>query len=191
MEDSFAKGPLQWHGPDGKLLLQMREERSSWIVERVTATVQQHRESSFLDFIASVESVLRKEYERLQSGNPKWVVPWDEIQVQINPNGPLINGGPLSDNGQTGRKLVMDFFGPRVPIGGGALFGKDPMHIDRFANGACLEAARFAVKTGATECLVTACYIPNNPFPQDVRYEMSGRGQKQSREHFRHGRRTP
>jgi S-adenosylmethionine synthetase len=30
----------------------------------------------------------------------------------------------LSDNGQTGRKLVMDFDGPRIPVGGGALSGK-------------------------------------------------------------------
>ena len=49
----------------------------------------------------------------------------------INPNGPLLNGGSDGDNGQTGRKLVMDYYGPRVPIGGGALSGKDPRHIDR------------------------------------------------------------
>ena len=42
----------------------------------------------------------------------------------LNPNGPLLNGGSDGDNGQTGRKLVMDYYGPRVPIGGGALYGK-------------------------------------------------------------------
>jgi DNA-binding LacI/PurR family transcriptional regulator len=33
------------------------------------------------------------------------------------PNGPFCDGGSNSDNGQTGRKLVMDCYGPRVPIG--------------------------------------------------------------------------
>ena len=46
---------------------------------------------------------------------------------------PLINGGSDGDNGQTGRKLVVDYYGPRVAIGGGALAGKDFSHIDRAA----------------------------------------------------------
>ena len=51
----------------------------------------------------------------------------------VNPNGPLVEAGSDGDNGQTGRKLVMDFYGPRVPIGGGALSGKHLTHIDRIA----------------------------------------------------------
>jgi hypothetical protein len=49
----------------------------------------------------------------------------------INPNGPLVQAGSNGDNGQTGRKLAMDFYGPRIPIGGGALSGKHLSHIDR------------------------------------------------------------
>jgi S-adenosylmethionine synthetase len=37
------------------------------------------------------------------------------------------------DNGQTERKLAVDYYGPMVPIGGGALSGKDLAHIDRAA----------------------------------------------------------
>jgi hypothetical protein len=37
------------------------------------------------------------------------------------------------DNGQTDRKLAVDYYGPMVPIGGGALSGKDLAHIDRAA----------------------------------------------------------
>ena len=40
----------------------------------------------------------------------------------------------------------MDYYGPRVPIGGGALSGKDLSHIDRAgayaARRACVEAVR-------------------------------------------------
>ena len=34
----------------------------------------------------------------------------------VNPNGPLSDAGSRKDNGQTGRKLVMDYYGPRVPL---------------------------------------------------------------------------
>ena len=40
-------------------------------------------------------------------------------------------GGPEGDNGLSGKKLVVDAYGPRVPIGGGALSGKDFFKADR------------------------------------------------------------
>ena len=52
-----------------------------------------------------------------------------------------MNGGSDGDNGQTGRKLVMDFYGTRVAIGGGALSGKHLTHIDRCGAYAAREAA--------------------------------------------------
>ena len=40
-------------------------------------------------------------------------------------------GGPEGDNGLSGKKLAVDAYGPRVPIGGGALSGKDFFKADR------------------------------------------------------------
>ena len=94
----------------------------------------------------------------------------------MNPNGPLLNGGSRRDNGQTGRKLVMDYYGPRVPLGGGAIYGKDPMHVDRFGARKAREMAIEAVKNGAGECLVRAVYAPNVAEPLDVQVEMTGEG---------------
>ena len=37
----------------------------------------------------------------------------------------------MGDNGLSGKKLVMDAYGPMVPIGGGAYSGKDPHKVDR------------------------------------------------------------
>lgn len=54
------------------------------------------------------------------------------MELLVNPNGPLSDAGSQKDNGQTGRKLVMDYYGPRVPLGGGAIYGKHPSHVDRF-----------------------------------------------------------
>ena len=58
---------------------------------------------------------------------------YDEIDFHINPAGDWNIGGFDADSGLTGRKLVVDNYGPRIPIGGGAFSGKDPSKVDRSA----------------------------------------------------------
>jgi S-adenosylmethionine synthetase len=53
------------------------------------------------------------------------------VDLIINGHGDFSTGGPLGDNGLSGKKLVMDAYGPMVPIGGGAYSGKDPHKVDR------------------------------------------------------------
>lgn len=57
----------------------------------------------------------------------------DDIQFHINPAGDWNQGGFDADAGLTGRKLVVDNYGPRISIGGGAFSGKDPSKVDRSA----------------------------------------------------------
>lgn len=57
----------------------------------------------------------------------------DNPRLHINPAGEWQLGGFDADAGLTGRKLVVDNYGPRVPIGGGAFSGKDPSKVDRSA----------------------------------------------------------
>ena len=54
--------------------------------------------------------------------------------THANPAGDWLQGGFDADAGLTGRKLVVDNYGPRVPIGGGAYSGKDPSKVDRSAS---------------------------------------------------------
>lgn len=56
-----------------------------------------------------------------------------DIALHINPSGDWKIGGFDADAGLTGRKLIVDNYGPRVPIGGGAFSGKDPSKVDRSA----------------------------------------------------------
>ena len=49
----------------------------------------------------------------------------------INPAGEWIHGGFDADTGLSGRKLVMDSYGPEIPIGGGSFSGKDYTKVDR------------------------------------------------------------
>ena len=58
------------------------------------------------------------------------------IKVQallVNPAGYWSLGGFDADAGLTGRKLAVDNYGPRVPLGGGAFSGKDATKVDRSA----------------------------------------------------------
>jgi len=61
-------------------------------------------------------------HDCLGSGNYK---------LYCNPAGDWTQGGFDADAGVTGRKLVVDNYGPRVPIGGGAFSGKDATKVDR------------------------------------------------------------
>ena len=53
--------------------------------------------------------------------------------LHCNPAGDWSLGGFDADAGLTGRKLAVDNYGPRVPIGGGAFSGKDATKVDRSA----------------------------------------------------------
>ena len=54
-------------------------------------------------------------------------------QIHCNPAGQWNIGGFTADAGLTGRKLAVDNYGPRIPIGGGAFSGKDSTKVDRSA----------------------------------------------------------
>lgn len=79
--------------------------------------------------------------------------------MHINPAGEWNIGGFTADAGLTGRKLAVDNYGPRVPIGGGAFSGKDATKVDRSA---AYMARRVAVdlleKNNAKEVFVQLAY---------------------------------
>lgn len=49
----------------------------------------------------------------------------------INPAGEWVSGGFDADTGLSGRKLIVDNYGPEVTIGGGSFSGKDYTKVDR------------------------------------------------------------
>src|SRR3989339_296931 len=56
-----------------------------------------------------------------------------DTKFYINETGKFVVGGPQSDTGMTGRKIVVDTYGGMVASGGGAFSGKDPTKVDRSA----------------------------------------------------------
>jgi len=89
-----------------------------------------------------------------------------DVEVHCNPAGDWEVGGFDADTGLTGRKLVVDNYGPRVPIGGGAFSGKDPSKVDRSA---AYMARRIAVdylqEHQAREVYVYLAYAIGHPEP--------------------------
>jgi S-adenosylmethionine synthetase len=175
---SCRDGRLAGQGPDGKLLVRLRENPGAWHVEQVLVTLQQLPEIGLMDLCGRVSSELQACYEAIRARDRRWAARFEEIELLVNPNGPLLNGGSDGDNGQTGRKLAMDYYGPRVPIGGGALSGKDMSHIDRAGAYAARHAALQAIRTGAAQCQVTVAYAPNRDAPLDIVYDMQGCGRR-------------
>lgn len=55
----------------------------------------------------------------------------DAAEYHINPAGDWNQGGFDADAGLTGRKIIVDNYGPEVAVGGGAFSGKDPSKVDR------------------------------------------------------------
>ncbi len=181
---SLKGGPLDGEGPDGKFLVIIRESGGEFILEEVVVTLQHRRSTGLRELRSPAEKVFANSYARIQESDPRWTAEWGSVRIHVNPNGELIAGGSDGDNGQTGRKLVMDHYGPRVPIGGGALAGKDFAHIDRLGAIAARKAAVRAVEDGAKECKIMLVYAPGNNEPLDVIYDMSGQGKVLGKEHF-------
>src|SRR5256885_2333070 len=79
----------------------------------------------------------------------------DKTKFLINPTGKFVVGGPASDTGVTGRKIIVDTYGGRASHGGGAFSGKDPTKVDRSACYMARYIAKNVVAAGlAEECTV-------------------------------------
>ena len=114
--------------------------------------------------VASFQNTPKAELERLvrsfiESENLQPVPGQSEIELHLNPAGDWNQGGFEADTGLTGRKLIVDNYGPRIPIGGGCFSGKDPSKVDRSA---AYMARRIAVdylkKRQAKEVFVRLAY---------------------------------
>jgi len=82
-----------------------------------------------------------------------------------NNTGSFDVGGFDADAGVTGRKIVVDAYGPRVPVGGGAFSGKDPTKVDRSAAYMARWVALQFLKLGAQEALVKLGYVIGSAEP--------------------------
>ena len=102
-----------------------------------------------------------------------------KLELHINPAGDWQQGGFDADTGLTGRKLIVDNYGPRVAIGGGCYSGKDPSKVDRSA---AYMARKIAVdylrKRDAHDVLVRLAYAIGYAEPLEKTVIIDGKAEE-------------
>jgi len=80
--------------------------------------------------------------------------------IIVNGTGKWEIGGPASDTGVTGRKIIVDTYGSMARHGGGCFSGKDPTKVDRSAAYAARYVAKNIVAAGlAKRAEVRVAYV--------------------------------
>ncbi len=92
-----------------------------------------------------------------------------DTKYYINQTGKFVVGGPQSDTGMTGRKIIVDTYGGTVPHGGGAFSGKDPTKVDRSAAYMCRYIAKNMVAAGLVDkLLIQLSYVIGHAEPLSI-----------------------
>lgn len=103
----------------------------------------------------------------------------ENFALHVNPAGDWEIGGFDADSGLTGRKLAVDNYGPRVPLGGGAFSGKDGTKVDRSAAYIARHIAiDYLKKHDAHEVYVYLAYAIGYPQPIEATVIIDGAPQQ-------------
>jgi len=98
-----------------------------------------------------------------------------DTRFYVNGTGEFIIGGPVSDTGCTGRKIIVDTYGGAARHGGGSFSGKDPTKVDRSASYMARYIAKNVVAAGLAERLeIQVAYVIGKAHPLSVSIETFG-----------------
>ena len=168
--DAWRRTVPDKFGPDFKVLVHLAETKVSDTTEMVTDTGKmetgyewrrltlsiQHAESVYAqERHELVAPVVREALAELEARGLHGIGTLPADKFVLNGAGDFIQGGPEGDNGLSGKKLAIDFYGPEIPIGGGAICGKDPHKVDVAGAFRARELALNLLKGGAGRRAVT------------------------------------
>jgi S-adenosylmethionine synthetase len=164
-------GDAPWLRPDAKSQVSIRyvNGKPAEVTRLVVST--QHT--------ASVSQSQIRDYvigEIVPAVVPSELLPagWPDL-VLVNPSGAFTEGGPATDTGLTGRKIIVDTYGGAARHGGGAFSGKDPSKVDRSAAYAARWVAKNIVAAGLAErCEVQVAYAIGVARPVSIMVETFG-----------------
>lgn len=149
MADMRRSGELAWARPDSKTQVTVEYQHVSQHcqaliplrIHTIVISIQH-------DEVITIEQLRKDLMEKVI----KPIVPakyLDEKTVyHLQPSGRFVIGGPQSDAGLTGRKIIVDTYGGWGAHGGGAFSGKDFSKVDRSAAYAARWIAKSLVKAG-------------------------------------------
>jgi S-adenosylmethionine synthetase len=153
-------------GPDAKVIVHgtCGADRADFRPARVSISLNHHERSDW----QLLRSIAEEAVESACSG---MALP----DLELNGAGMFVCGGPNGDNGLSGKKLVVDAYGPGVPIGGGAWSGKDFFKVDRLGG---MAARRLALESllasDAQSATITLHYHPGGDRPAAVALALDG-----------------
>jgi S-adenosylmethionine synthetase len=138
------------------------EGKRSWGLEHFSCSLQQKVASDEVALHRAVRLAVKEELALAAALLPGLSVALPQ-HLTVNGAGAFEVGGPEGDNGLSGKKLVVDAYGPRVPIGGGAWSGKDFYKADRAGGMHARRLAKMIVQLGiATEAQVVLGWFPGD-----------------------------
>ncbi|MFA5374375.1 MAG: methionine adenosyltransferase [Dehalococcoidia bacterium] len=98
-----------------------------------------------------------------------------DTKYYVNGTGRFVIGGPVSDTGVTGRKIIVDTYGGIARHGGGAFSGKDCTKVDRSASYMARYIAKNVVAAGLADRLeIQVAYVIGKAHPLSVSIETFG-----------------
>ena len=171
-------GLLPFLGPDGKSQVTV-EYRDGKPARLDTVVISSQHTEEILD--GTGKSITAKAREAIIEHVGLAVLPRSLVDARtrflVNPTGKFVIGGPQSDTGMTGRKIIVDTYGGWAPHGGGAFSGKDPTKVDRSATYMARHIAKNLVAAGlAREALVQLAYAIGVADPVSVMVDTFGSG---------------
>ncbi len=163
-------GTLPYLRPDGKS--QVTVEYASGSPRRVSVVVLAAQHDPDVDQPTLhqdlLETVIRPVLGRFMD---------ERTEVFVNSSGSFVIGGPASDTGMTGRKIIVDTYGGHGSHGGGAFSGKDPTKVDRSGAYMARYVAKNLVAAGlARDVGVQIAYAIGRARPLAVHVESRGTG---------------
>lgn len=177
MADLRKEKILKYLGPDGKSQVTVEYKDGKPVRVNSVVLACQHTEE-ILD--KTGESITRKARQEMIDKIAKPILGKladSSTQYYVNQTGKFLIGGPQSDTGMTGRKIVVDTYGGIIPHGGGAFSGKDPTKVDRSGAYMARYIAKNIVAAGfAKKCCMQLAYVIGKPEPLAVMVNTFGTG---------------
>jgi S-adenosylmethionine synthetase len=169
MSEVRKKGILKYLGPDGKSQVTVEYENDKPRGVDSVVLACQHTEEILDETKNFITTQARQEITDtiVRPVLRNWID--KDTKYYINETGKFIIGGPQSDTGMTGRKIIVDTYGGSVPHGGGCFSGKDPTKVDRSATYMARYIAKNIVAAGlAKRCLIQLAYVIGRPEPLSI-----------------------
>jgi len=183
LTDVRKDGTIPWLGPDGKSQVVVEYENGTPKKIKTVVLSAQHKED-VLD--PNDPSQMQEDAkQKLRQEVIDKVIPADllddDVNFYINQTGKFVIGGPVSDAGVTGRKIIVDTYGGVCPHGGGAFSGKDPSKVDRSAAYMTRYLAKNVVRAGlAKACQIEISYVIGRAEPTHFAVRTFGTGDVKS-----------